>query len=198
MYYHTRPLRHVRYGRVEPPPEDAIDREFLRAYEWLGRYCGFCPQIWLSRSRSGITGFRYRERGRWGRRHLDEHILFGFEGIRGFPVHYDMWCQLLGPLIGAPDVDSADRAVCERFEWLASDPDLRDAPEAVLWREHRDLRRVLDRVLFVEHDQVVLPALNLKTAKTIVCRSDRQKKALRRMGFIEDRIEIRRPASSAP
>lgn len=49
--------------------------------------------------------------------------------------------------------------------------------EALLWAEHRALRPVLDRALFVEHDQVVLPALNLKTAKTIVCRSDRAVRA---------------------
>jgi len=45
----------------------------------------------------------------------------------------------------------------------------------------------------VEHDRVVVPGLDLKAAKTVVCRSERQKKALRRMGFLEDRIEIRRP-----
>lgn len=195
MYYHTRPFRYVRYGRVEPPPVEDIDSDFMRAYEWLGRYCGFSPQIWLSRSRSAITGFRYRERGGRAPRHLDEHVLFGFEGIRGFPVEYDLWCRLLGPLVNAPDVDAADRAVSDYLDWVASEPDLRDAPEALLWAEHRALRPVLDRALFIERDQVVLPALNLKTAKTIVCRSDRQKKALRRLGFIEDRIQVRTPGS---
>lgn len=46
-----------------------------------------------------------------------------------------------------------------------------------MWAEHRALRPVLDRALFVEHDQVVLPALNLKAAETIVCRSDRAVRA---------------------
>jgi len=36
-----------------------------------------------------------------------------------------------------------------------------------------------------------VPSLNLKTAKRIICRNERQKKALRKKGFIEDRIEIR-------
>jgi hypothetical protein len=45
--------------------------------------------------------------------------------------------------------------------------------------------------VFVERDQFVVPSLNLKTARRILCRNERQKKALRRMGFIEDRIEVR-------
>ncbi len=42
------------------------------------------------------------------------------------------------------------------------------------------------------NDQVVVPKLNLKSAKEIWVRNDRQKKKLRRMGFIEDRIKVRR------
>jgi len=38
----------------------------------------------------------------------------------------------------------------------------------------------------------VVPSLNLKTARHILCRNERQKKALRQVGFIEDRIEVRK------
>lgn len=62
----------------------------------------------------------------------------------------------------------------------------------IAWREERpDLERLLRRHVFVERDQVVVPSLNLKAAGRILCRNERQKKQLRRMGFIEDRIEIR-------
>jgi hypothetical protein len=49
----------------------------------------------------------------------------------------------------------------------------------------------LKKYVFIEKDQVVVPSLNLKCAKTIICRNEKQKKALRRMGFIEDRIQIK-------
>ena len=49
----------------------------------------------------------------------------------------------------------------------------------------------LNNRLFIEADQFVLPSLNLKTAKEIVCRNERQKKKLRKLGFFEDRIKIR-------
>ena len=122
---------------------------------------------------------------------MEEQILFGFEGIRGFPLDYDRWCELLTPLLYAPDLETSTRAIESHLDWLVSDPELRDDPAAVTWAETRDLGAVLDRHLFVEHDQAVLPALNLKSAKTIVCGREREKKALRRMGFIEDRIQIR-------
>ncbi|MFV1987339.1 MAG: hypothetical protein ACC682_08650 [Gemmatimonadota bacterium] len=194
MYYHTRPLRYVRYGRVEPPPGGVIDPDFAVAYDWLGEFCGFSPQVWLSRSRSAITGFRYLVTAHSGRaRLLERHVLFGFEGIRGYPVHYDFWCELLTPLTSASTVAGAGRAVRAHLDWLVSDEDLRDDPAARIWSETRSLTQVLDRCLFVEHDQVVVPALNLKAAKTIVCGSEREKKALRKLGFIEDRVEIRPP-----
>lgn len=186
MFYHSRPLDFVRYGKVEPPPVDVLDPDFARAYRWLGRYCGFYPQVWLSRSRSAITGFRP---SRWSRAGRDG-ILFGFEAIKGFPVYYEVWCLFLNPLLNArTDMDTTP-AVIRLLDDLAADPDTSDDRLAVAWSEDNDLRSVLDRHLFVEHDQVVLPTLNLKAAKTIVCRNERQKKALRRMGFIEDRIVI--------
>jgi hypothetical protein len=179
---------------VEPPPAGVIDPDFAVAYRWLGKFCGFSPQVWLSRSRSAITGFRYLMTGPSGRaRLLDRQILFGFEGIRGYPVHYEFWCELLTPLVGASNVAAADGAVRAHLDWLVSDEDLRDGTAARIWSETRDLSQVLDRCLFVEHDQVVVPALNLKAAKTIVCGSEREKKALRKLGFIEDRVEIRPP-----
>lgn len=115
----------------------------------------------------------------------------GFEGIKGFPVAYDFWCELLNPLLNASDLDSANAAVKGYLEWTASLDGWESDPVAVAWRESRDVGTVLDRHLFVELDQVVLPAVNLKAAKAIVCRDERQKKKLRRMGFIEDRIWIR-------
>ena len=97
----------------------------------------------------------------------------------------------MGSLLNASDVADANRAVRTLFEWRASETDWRSDPVAVTWRSAGDVRPVLDRHLFVELDQVVLPALNLKAAKSIVCRDERQKKALRRLGFIEDRTQIR-------
>ena len=175
------------YGRVEPPPS-ADDDPFGLAYEWLGQYCGFHPQIWLSRSRSAITGFRRRSTGN---RRRDDLILFGFDSIQGFPVAYDFWEELLSALLNASDLDDANRAVEATLRRRASLEEWRDDPIARTWRAGAGVRPLLDRHLFVELDQVVLPALNLKAASEIVCRNERHKSALRRMGFIEDRIRIR-------
>lgn len=187
MFYHQRPLKDVVYGKVGPPPLDAVDMDFALAYEWLGQYCGYWPQVWLARSHSDITGFRYAQK----KQRAPKSVLFGFDYIKGFPVDYDFWCLLLCDLMNANDLAAADRAIRQTLEEHSSDPDLADDPVYRSWRQCRDLDEVLRQHLFVERDQVVVPSLNLKAAKHIICRTEIQKKTLRKMGFIEDRIEIK-------
>jgi len=55
----------------------------------------------------------------------------------------------------------------------------------------QDFEKFLHKYLFAEVDQVVLPSLNLKAAKKIICRNEKQKKKLLKMGFIEDRVQIK-------
>jgi hypothetical protein len=194
VFYHSRPLRHVVYGKVDPAPLDAVDPALLRAYRWLEQYCGYCPQVWLSRSRSTITGWK----------HGEDPILFGFERIKGFPLHYDMWESLLNYLLNTRSLEEANAGVRLRFEeaeqGTKEDPKFAELVREEkgwygqahrTWLETKDVDAVLRKHLFVEHDQVVVPRLNLKAAKKVVCRNERQKKKLRRMGFLEDRIEIR-------
>ena len=50
---------------------------------------------------------------------------------------------------------------------------------------------VFKESLFKDIDQVVVHSLNLKSAKQIIWRNEKQKKTLRKMGFIEDRIKIK-------
>ena len=89
MYYHSMKLKHVIYGKVSPPPENEVDPFFEHAYRWLACYCGFHPQVWLSRGSSGITGFRqdyerwFRRTGRSYRREKPSEILFGFDVVKG-------------------------------------------------------------------------------------------------------------------
>lgn len=188
MYYHHRAIRYVTYGKVTPPPVETLDPGFARAYQWLGQYCGFYPQVWLSRSRSAITGVRAPGLSKQGR---IDGVLFGFESIQGFPLAYDFWCELLGALMNSETLDQANNAVQDHLDRRASDPDLCAEPVSLAWRETRNVRDVLSKHLFVKHDQVVVPNLNLKAAKVIICRSENQKRALRHMGFIEDRLVIR-------
>jgi hypothetical protein len=133
-----------------------------------------------------ITGIRS------GNRASRRRILFGFEGIRGFPVDYSFWCRLLNPLMTSVDVDDANRSLPKYFRECLDDPDWLPGPEDETWRATEDVDAVLKRHLFVEHDQVVVPSLNLKAAKEVICHDERQKRVLRRMGFIEDRIKTRR------
>ena len=181
MYYHCRELKYVLYAKVFPPPRDSLDKDYLPAYQWLGQYCGFSPQIWLSRSTRKITGMRNRP----------DNILFGFENVQGFPVRYDVWCHLLNPLInGMRDNKPIEQYLRESLEdALKEDDELDEVLKG--WQKSRSLDEFLQRNLFVEHDQVVVPSLNLRSAKKIICRTERQKKTLRKMGFIEDRVEVR-------
>ena len=181
MYYHCRELKYVQYAKVFPPPLDSLDKHFLPAYQWLGQHCGFFPQIWLSRSTSKITGMRYHS----------DNILFGFENVQGFPVRYDVWCHLLNPLMnGMRDNKPLEQYLRESLEdALKEDDELDEVLKG--WQKSPNLHEFLQQYLFVEHDQVVFPSLNLRRAKKIICRTERQKKALRKIGFIEDRIEIR-------
>ncbi len=182
MYYHCRDLKHVKYGKVYPAPVDSLDKDFLPAYQWLGQHCGFFPQIWLSRSVSRITGIRNSR----------EHILFGFEHVQGFPVSYDHWEFLLNPLLNRPKPD--DQYLAEYFtelsrDLLAEGEELDDILQQ--WQHSQGIDDFLQRYVFVERNQVVVPSLNLKSAKEIICRNEQQRKKLRRMGFIEDRVKIR-------
>lgn len=188
MYYHYREIGHVKYGKVGPPPLEVLDPYFSAAYRWLGQFCGFHPQVWLSRSRSWMTGYRTQDLNKAA---PGDGILFGFESVQGFPVSYDVWCELINVLGCTTTLEEANQAVLAHLEWRASDPELCQEPLSVSWLETQNVGKVLSAHLFVKHDQVVVPSLNLKVAKRIVCRNERQKKELRHMGFLEDRVEIR-------
>lgn len=180
MYYHCRQLKYVTYGKVFPPPVSSLDEYFSNSYQWLGKYCCFFPQVWLSRSTSKITVVRYHP----------ENILFGFENIQGFPVSYDHWNFMLTML----RKDISDQLIAQYFTEIIHD--MKSAGEELDaplrdWEKSKNLDDYLQHYVFVERDQVVVSSLNLKSAKKIVCRNERQKKKkLRRMGFIEDRILI--------
>lgn len=207
MYYHCLSLKYVEYGTILP--HDDKSNEFRLGYEWLGTYCGYCPQIWLSRANIDITAYRTAlspkfNRGRSGRE-VQDRILFGFDQLHGFPIDLYFWERfVLNLVLNLPNdiellpnvdeylIDNLERSmqdsIKEHGDELHRDLDRLEFG----WREERpDLDSFLRKHAFVERDQFVVPSLNLKTAKRILCRNEQQKKALRRMGFIEDRIEIR-------
>jgi len=206
MYYHSDALKYIKYGKILPYRDDS---DWLSvAYKWLGFYCGYYPQVWLSRSQSSLTGFRCSgtikksKRSASRRSQIKMHrdvALFGFENIKGFPVDYDIWSSLLNGLINE-DFDSnkeqLDKAVSEYLDrhkkWAIEGEYIDEASDLKDWCG--DLDAYLNKHLFVEKNQVVVPSLNLKSAKKIICRNDKQKKTLRRMGFIEDRIDVRNVA----
>jgi len=178
MFYHCRELKYVTYGKVFPPPDDAQDESYTKCYRWLGHYCGFTPQIWLARSTSHITGFRSSDKcKKWEK----DQILFGFEHIQGFGVDYSFWCELMNPIM------NSEKIACFMDYMVDASA---DGLHYAAYKESRNVEDTLNRFLFVENDQVVVPSLNLKAAKKIICRNERQKKVLRKMGFIEDRIQV--------
>lgn len=210
MYYHCRPLKYVEYGKVLPSPDP--DPDLLPAYRWLGHYCGYCPQIWLSRGDINMTGARcviipkqmkgHAEARRAMRVNMDS-VLFRFDLIRGFPVDYDVWWVIVAnTFLNMPKagMDAVNGQIRRRMdEWaeavLQEHPQELECgrcPAVAAWLKCRDVGMFLKEHVFVERDQVVVPSLNLKSAKEVICRDERQKKTLRRMGFIEDRITIRK------
>lgn len=205
MYYHCRPLKYVEYGKVVPYKEK--DSWLMPAYDWLGYYCGYSPQIWLSRSTSRITGFKdgdvviKKQKNVIGRKSIakinNNSVLFGFENIKGFPVEYELWCILLNTLI---NIDSGSKEKINEileeklnlfYEWAEQDNDLDEDNFLKDWHKMQNFDLYLKKYLFVEKNQVVVPSLNLKAAKKIICKNEKQKKKLRHMGFIEDRITIK-------
>lgn len=190
MYYHARELKYVVYDKVGPAPISVIDEDFQKAYKWLGKYCGFFPQVWLSRSRSSITGYKTK---RWplGKNSKNDHIMFGFDIIKGFPLKYDVWELLLNPLMNGQDIEKwakewyDDVMKNENGQFCEYTTCIKDLVE-------NGFDFFLKRHLFVEHDQIVVPSLNLKSAKNVFCRNEKEYKALTKMGFIKDRIRIQK------
>jgi hypothetical protein len=209
MYYHSQEVKYVTCGKIYPAPAEAIDEYMLQAYKWLGKYCGYCPQIWLGRGRSSITGYKSKNKQKGSRymgsrRNFEPNVMFGFDIVVGFPVDFDTWCSCLNPLINCKDgAKEGNDAIKRSFDgWIEDfkkDPDpiysgdVEKLPkEDILykWAHSKNFDDFLNKCLFVEHDQVVVPSLNLKVAKEICCRNEKQVKALRHMGFIQDRIKI--------
>lgn len=188
MFYHARELKYVKYDKVFPAPEEKIDDFYKGAYRWLGKYCGFYPQIWLSRSKSCYTGYKNKNK--------DPRIMFGFEYIKGFPLDYGNWCMVLGRLANCKDsVKNGDNEIIKDMNKMLKvyeeeKLDLNEDKMLYMWNETKDLQKTLESKLFIENDQVVVPSLNLKSAKVVYCRDEKQKKVLRKMGFIEDRVKI--------
>lgn len=208
MYYHTQELKYVAYDKIYPAPIEVIDKDFLRPYQWLGKYCGYCPQIWLSRSKLSLTGYKSKAKQKktWfgTRSKFEPNIMFSFDIIKGFPVSFDIWEFMLNPLMGCKDpIKDGDEAIKRDFQEMLHDfktnpyepyngkVDYLPCDDPLWkWTHSKNYEDFLERHLFVEHDQVVVPSLNLKVAKEIFCRNEKQVKLLRRMGFISDRIKI--------
>ena len=186
MYYHCRELKFVEYGKVFPPPEDTLD--FMSPlYKWVGHYCGYFPQVWLSRSHSSITGYRSK--------HSKNSVLFGFDIVKGFPLSYRHWEMVMNAIINEEGFENQNRRIEKMFNSIVQDyKEENEEPEDEIadWVSSGcNLSTFLKDYLFQEVDQVVVPSLNLKSAKKILCRNEKQKKKLLKMGFIEDRIFIK-------
>jgi len=203
MYYHCRPLKHVEYGKIFPPSDEVCDFLHL-AYRWLSNYCGYCPQVWLARSKLSITGYKNKQilkkRQNYNNKRTEvkerlDNILFGFDIIKGYPVNFNSWEFLLGSLINNDTFEKQNADIISCMNEILKDyRNEGEEPEGEIknWLDSgKDLDTYLRKYVFVEVDQVVVPSLNLKAAKQIICRDEKQKKTLRKMGFIENRIHIK-------
>ena len=204
MYYHCRPLKYVECGKIYPPSIEKVDF-FLTAYKWLSNYCGgYCPQIWLSRSHLSITGYKnsnmlkkrqYVIQKRNEVKDSNNSVLFGFDIVPGsFPVSFKYWELMLMFVSDKKTLEEQNKEMAREISNIAmeckADNSFTDE-EMIAWDScGGNLDLFLKQYLFIEVDQVVVPSLNLKVAKQVICRNEKQKKTLRKMGFIEDRIKI--------
>ena len=189
MYYHCRPLKYIQYGKIQPPPIEIIDDDFKHCYRWLGHYCGYNPQIWLSRSTSQLTGYKNKHSKK------EDFVMFGFDVIKGFNVDFEAWELFIHSIFSfvsrknAFDIEKLNNYIFQEIQSFVDDS---EEDEDDFFERYRGLSfdQILNNILFVENDQVVVPSLNLKSAKEIFVRTEKVKKKLRKMGFIEDRIKI--------
>lgn len=169
-------MKYVKYGKVSGFVEE--DDLLIPAYKWLSNYCKFFPQIWLSRSSSSITGIRFGK----------DRVLFGFDYIKGFSINYSEWENVLFVLLnGKYESGDLESLVRENFRRINIEDDMENLEEKDRIFPSRSYKDWRDNYLFVENDQVVVPKLNLKSAKEIICTNEKQN---RKLGFIEDRIRI--------
>jgi hypothetical protein len=160
----------------------------------LGQHTGYAPQVWFARGSRTITDYRSEV----------DSALFGFDILPGaVALAYDPWCEVISALSdpsGEASLAELDQQLVHSLDGVLRfirEQEYEMNAEYRDWENHRDLPRWLERVLFVADDQYVLPQVNLKAAKEIWVRNERQKKRLRRLGFIEDRIKIRRVPKGA-
>lgn len=190
MYYHSRELKYVKYGKIYPAwtPCNWLDLN----YKWLSQFCGYAPQVWLSKANIHDTGFQNQKN-----KYNKDDILFGFDIIKGFPVSMESWEYTLNAFSvlyhydDDNDVNIKDKYTVQELNKRIEEYLFEEYDEEYLEPYMHNVE-ALYKVLFKEVDQVVVPSLNLKSAKKIICRTDLQKKKLRKMGFIEDRIMIKK------
>jgi hypothetical protein len=202
MYYHCRPIKYVEYDKVYPYKDD--DNFLTPAYKWLSNYCGYCPQIWLSRSKSSITGYKIERRLK-KRKHMiskrseakisNDSVMFGFDIIKGFPISYQHWEFIMNSLLDTDVFKDQNASIIKEmneFCDICKEDNIDLYEECLDWvNSGKNLDIFLRDYVFKEVDQIVVSSLNLKSAKKIICHNEKQKKKLRKMGFIEDRIEIK-------
>ena len=162
MYYHCRELKYVEYGKVYPPPESILDEDFKKVYKWLGYYCKFYPQVWLSRSHSSITGFKRTniiKKRSWviRKRQITKEninsVLFGFDILPGaFPVSYTYWDLIIFALLNCSNnIEEQNKQIIEYLNIMEKDCREHNEvdPEMQNWaNSNRNLDVFLNQYLF--------------------------------------------------
>lgn len=203
-------LKHVYYGIIHPHEDP--DNWLLPAYKWLSFHCGYCPQIWLARSNSSITGFKNSDvikKRRYSKVNRNEikantnSVLFEFQFLPKkdiFYVSYNLWCMILSSLCNMNvesekidfDKEIRDHLNAVSSEVLESDLDQED-DYILRWKSFEgELDQYLKENLFIESDQIVVPKLDLKKSSCILCKNDNQKRQLEHMGFSSRKIKIKK------
>jgi len=213
MYFYKRSIKYVVYDEVYPLEGDKI---LFPAYKWLGNYCGYCPQIWLMKgdiiSKSNIVfnikdskilnKYKNLMQKRSEIKEDNDNIVFEFNSIKGFCVSFQYWefllmflldnqCPINESLIDINKFIKKQINEIIRNCFMNNIAIQRFCSGLQAW--HSCLGKIdlfLERYLFAEADQIVVPSLDLRIANRIICKDKEQKEKLCQMGFLENRITI--------
>lgn len=119
MLYHYINIKYVQYGTIEPHFDE--DNFLNVSYKWLSFYCGYFPQIWLSRSDINMTGWRlyyFRVKNKWIQENKN-NVLFGFDEhkINGkFYVDMNQWGMIINSIDNFTNEDKISLNLLNKFK----------------------------------------------------------------------------------
>lgn len=209
MYYHSIPLKNIRYGWLTAHPRYS-DKSFQNAYLWLERYIGYYPLFlavgndattpyemtgFNANFKTRITGYGKKQQKPVNCRNPDplpNMVLFRFERSAFETLHYqdyDAWYGILTTY--GFDATEEEWNSPQRIRFIRR---LSPVIFKHQWSEELWLEKVRKKPGTV---QAITPAVDLRLASRIYCKNRKTMEYLRRLGF-QSLIKYKPPNFETP